>query len=79
MKFRFGLLLWLLATPLTAFGHTEIFFPKVFSTAELPNTGFVLLNPDPDVATVYMYLISTAGTKVSETVVTIAPGGQLAR
>jgi len=79
VKFRFGLLLWLLATPLTAFGHTEIFFPKVFSTAELPNTGFVLLNPDPDIATVNVYLISTVGTKVAETVVTIAPGGQLAR
>ena len=79
VKFRFGLLLWLLATPLTAHGHTEIFFPKVFSTAELPNTGFVLLNPDPDVATVNMYLISTSGTKVAETVVTISRGGQIAR
>jgi hypothetical protein len=79
VKFRFGLLLWLLATPLTAFGHTEIFFPKVFSTAELPNTGFVLLNPDPDIATVNIYLISMTGTKVAETVVTIPRGGQLAR
>ena len=65
--------------PLTAHGHTEIFFPKVFSTAELPNTGFVLLNPDPDVATVNMYLISTSGTKVAETVVTISRGGQMSR
>jgi hypothetical protein len=38
-----------------------------------------LLNPDPDIATVNMYLISTAGTKVAETVVTIPRGGQLAR
>src|SRR3954469_6637003 len=52
--------------PTTAQAHTEIFFPKLFSLQELPTSGFVFLNPDPTVATVYVYLIGANGVKVAE-------------
>src|SRR5262245_33606575 len=48
-------LLFMLVLPAMAHAHTETFFPKMFSPAELPTSGFVLLNPDPFTATVYLY------------------------
>jgi hypothetical protein len=70
----------LLALPVTAYGHSEFFFPRLFSPAELPNTGFALLNPDSFAATVNLYLVSADGAAVSPlTSLKIGPGGQLAK
>ena len=80
MRITWGVLCLLLAIPITAGAHAEIFFPKLFSAAELPNTGFVFLNPDPTIATVNVYLISRTGSPVaSPPSFTIAPGGQASR
>ncbi len=79
MRIAWAVLCLLLAIPLSASGHAEIFFPKLFSTTELPNTGFVFLNPDPAIATVNFYLISADGTAVSSGVLTVPPGGQASR
>ena len=73
---------FLVSVPQGAFAHAEFFFSKVFSRAELPTTGFVLLNPDPDVATVYFYWIPSQGLPagspppLSHPSFTIAAGGQ---
>jgi hypothetical protein len=75
---RLAILLTLLAIPIAANAHAEIFFPKVFTPAELRTSGFVLLNPDPLTATVSVYLISTAGAPSSSKTFTIPPGGQSA-
>jgi len=73
-------LLALLVVPITAYGHAEIFFPKVFSVAELPTTGFVLLNPDTSLSTVNIYLLSTSGSVISGPALRrIEPGGQLSQ
>ena len=58
MKVRSATLIALLflIAPVAAEAHAEIFFPKIFSLAELTNTGFVLLNVDPTIATVNVYL-----------------------
>jgi hypothetical protein len=80
VKVRLAILTILLAFPLAAFGHAEIFFPKSVSPAELPNTGFVLLNVDPTTATVHFYLLGTNGSVVaSPQPVQIPPRGQLAK
>jgi hypothetical protein len=80
VRIRWGVLCLLLAIPITASAHAEIFFPKLFSTDELPNTGFVFLNPDPVIATVSVYLISRSGSRIaSPAPLTIAPGGQATR
>lgn len=70
----------LLAFPAAALGHTEIFFPKSLSLTELPNTGFVLLNVGPTIATVNFYLFSANGVVVaSSPAIQIPPRGQLAK
>jgi hypothetical protein len=80
MRIAVGIFLIVAALPLTSLAHAEIFFPKVFSPAELPTTGFVLLNADPTIATVNLYFLSTAGTVLSAMPpVHIPPGGQFAK
>ena len=87
MKLRLGVLAWLLSLPLTAHGHTEIFFPRLFSTAELPNTGFVLLNPDPIPSTVGLCLFKSSGLPTASdkcpaghsASLTIPAGGQVSK
>src|SRR5262249_4314099 len=56
-----------------------IFFPKVFSPSELRTSGVVLLNPDLLTANVSLYFFNTAGSVIGSRMVTIPPGGQLAR
>jgi hypothetical protein len=73
------MLLLMLCVPVIAHAHTEIFFPKMFSPAELPTSGFVLLNPDPFTATVYIYFLSPTGLTLASTIQTIPSGGQFAR
>jgi hypothetical protein len=73
-------LLMLLVIPIEAEAHAEIFFPKVFSSVDLPTTGFVLLNADPTIATVNFYFLSVNGQVLSgPPAVQVPPGGQLAR
>lgn len=69
----------LLAIPVAAHAHAEIFFPKLFAPSELQTSGFVLLNPDPLPASVYFYSITSSGTPQSSIAFTIPPGGQLAK
>jgi hypothetical protein len=76
---RIAVLIVLLAIPAAANAHGEIFFPKVFSPTELRTSGVVLLNPDLLTASVTVYFFSTAGSVLASKMVTIAPGGQLAR
>jgi hypothetical protein len=78
VKFRLAVIVIVLM-PKIASAHTEIFFPKLFSPAELRTSGFVLLNPDPITATVNLYLVSEAGKVLSSADVTIPAGGQFAR
>src|SRR5262245_4535807 len=72
----------MLVISVTSYGHPggvhEIFFPKVFSPAELQTSGIVLLNPGPITANVMFYFLSTAGTPLASNTTTIGPGGQLA-
>src|SRR5262245_27877822 len=82
LKFKLGILLLLFAMPIAAYGHSEFIFPKIFSPAELPNTGFAVLNPDPIAATVSFFLLSAGGANLTSTpppTFQIPPGGQLTK
>src|SRR5262245_8881429 len=81
LRGRLVILILLMAVPVTAHSHSEIFFPKLFSPAELPNTGFVFLNPDPIISLVNVYLLGLDGSVVfrNESKIRINPGGQLAQ
>src|SRR5262249_35407772 len=79
MKVAFSVFIFSLILPANAFCHAEIFFPKVLSLAELPNTGIVLLNVDPVIASINAYLISPDGSTVGSTAFQIPPGGQVAK
>jgi hypothetical protein len=72
-------ILILFAIPITAEAHAEIFFPKIFSTSELPNTGFVVLNADPTIVIAKFYLLGADGVVLSSPpALQIPPGSQLA-
>jgi len=82
VKFKSVILIVLLAVPVAAYGHSEIIFPKIFSPAELPNTGFAVLNPDPIEASVSFFLLSANGVNLTSTpppTFQIPPGGQLTK
>jgi hypothetical protein len=69
----------MLSIPIVAHAHAEIFFPKVFSPAELHTSGFVLLNPDPFAANVYVYFVSMDGSVLASKTFEIPSAGQAAR
>ena len=82
VKFKSGILVLLLAAPVAAYGHSEFIFPKIFSPAELPNTGFAVLNPDSITASVSFFLLSAGGANLTSNpppTFQIPSGGQLTR
>jgi hypothetical protein len=82
VKFSFAILIVLLAVPLTVHGHSEIIFPRLFPLAELPTTGFAVLNPDSIPASVSFFLITATGSSVvsgAPPTFQIPPGGQLTK
>jgi hypothetical protein len=82
VKSSLAILIVLLAVPLSAHGHSEIIFPRLFPLAELPTTGFAVLNPDSFTASVSFFLITAGGSSVVTGVpptFQIPPGGQLTK
>jgi len=75
---RLAILIVLLAIPVVANAHAEIFFPKLFSPAELRTSGFVLLNPDPLTANVSLYFVSSTGAVLGSMASAIPAGSQFA-
>src|SRR5262245_64884302 len=73
----------MLVVSATSYGHPggvhEIFFPKVFSPADLQTAGIVLLNPGPTTANVMFYFLSSAGAPLTSNTAMIGPGSQFAR
>ena len=53
MRGRVFFLFLLLAVPTMGWSQSTLNFPKFFSAAELPVTGFAVVNPGPNPATVY--------------------------
>jgi hypothetical protein len=79
IKSALRLLILVFVLPATGFSHAEIFFPRLLSYSDLPNTGIALLNPDTTTANVSAYLVSAGGSAVASTMLQIAPGRQIAR
>src|SRR5262249_21408992 len=75
---RLAILIVLLAIPVVANAHAEIFFPKLFFPAELRTSGFVLLNPDPLTANVSLYFVSSTGAVLGSMASAIPAGSQFA-
>jgi hypothetical protein len=79
MRFRFLALAIILAIPVSAFSHGELFFPKVFAPSDLPTSGFVFVNPNPVTTTLNVYFIATSGIPQAQVQLVIPPGGQVAK
>jgi hypothetical protein len=75
---RLAIFIVLLAIPVAANAHAEIFFPKIFSPDELRTSGFVLLNPDPLIASVSIYFVGSAGSVLASSAFAIPAGSQFA-
>src|SRR5438552_1171832 len=67
-----------MAIPLMGFSQSTLNFPKLFSAAELPVTGFAIVNPNTTTATVTYTLYAANGSTVSSSSKPISAGGQLA-
>src|SRR5438552_2898447 len=67
-----------MAIPMMGFSQSTLNFPKLFSAAELPVTGFAIVNPNTATATVAYTLYAANGTTVSSSSKPISAGGQLA-
>jgi hypothetical protein len=78
LKTRFAVLVLLMAIPMMGFSQSTLNFPKLFSAAELPVTGFAIVNPNTATATVAYTLYAANGTTVSSSSKPISAGGQLA-
>src|SRR5262245_23984621 len=79
MRGRVFLLFFLLAVPTMGWSQSTLNFPKFFSAAELPVTGFAVVNPGPNPATVTFTLYAANGSVVSSSPQAVAGGGQKAR
>ena len=76
LKFFFSFMLLLLAVPVSSFGQSTLIFPKLFTAAELPGTGFAVVNPGSTAASVTFTLYSANGASVSSAPQIVAAGGQ---
>src|SRR4029078_12244590 len=79
MRGRVFVLFLLLAAPTMGWSQSTLNFPKFFSAAELPVTGFAVVNPGPSAATVTFTLYAANGQVVSTSPQTVAAGRQRAR
>ena len=73
MRGRVLFLFLLLALPITSYSQSTLNFPKFFSAAELPNSGFAIVNPGPTVANVTFTLYGADGSVVSTSTQTSEP------
>jgi hypothetical protein len=82
VKFKLAISIVLLALPVATYGHSEIIFPKIFSPAELSNTGFAVLNPDSLSSSISFFILSANGANLTTgppPTFRIPPGGQLTK
>ena len=80
MKARLLLTLLLLASvPRMGWSQSTLNFPKFFSAAELPNSGFAIVNPGSTNASVTFTLYGANGSVVATGTQSYGPGTQLAR
>ena len=79
MRGRVFFLFLLLAAPTMGWSQSTLNFPKFFSAAELPVTGFAVVNPGPSPATVTFTLYAANGQVVSTSPQTVPAAGQKAR
>src|SRR5215510_5410266 len=79
MRGRVIFLFLMLAVPTMGWSQSTLNFPKFFSAAELPVTGFAVVNPGPSPATVTFTLYAASGQVVSTSAQPVAAGGQRAR
>jgi len=71
-------MLLLAVLPTMGFGQSTLNFPKFFTAAELPVSGFAVANPGSTSASVTFTLYSANGTVVSTSTQSFAAGGQKA-
>src|SRR5262249_32615520 len=69
----------ILAMPVSAFSHGELFFPKVFAPSDLATSGFVFMNPNTVSATLNVYFIATVGLPLAQAQLTLPPGTSVAK
>jgi hypothetical protein len=79
LRIRFGLFVLMLAVPMMGFSQSTLNFPKLFTAAELPVSGFAIVNPSTASATVNFKLYSAAGAVIDSKDQTYGPGTQRAR
>src|SRR5262245_13490178 len=65
VRTRFGLLCVLLMAPTLGYAQSTLNFPKFFSPAELPNTGFAIVNPGSTNSVVTFTLYGSGGQAVA--------------
>jgi hypothetical protein len=79
LRIRFWFVILILAVPTMGFSQSTLNFPKFFSPAELPVSGFAIVNPNSGTATVNFKLYSASGQLVSSQDQTYGSGTQTAR
>jgi len=79
MKSRGWAVLAIISLPLASFGQSTLTFPRVMVPGEYSSTGFALVNPDANSATVTYTLYGIDGSIQATTTQTIPARGQLAK
>ena len=79
MKITFGFLIVFLAIPIMGYSQSALNFPKFFSAAELPVSGFAIVNPGSSEATVVFRLYSASGQLIDSKNQTYGAGTQKAQ
>ena len=68
-----------LASPAALDAQSVLTFPRVLTAAEMPLTGYAVVNPTPEAANVLFSLYSTSGNSAGNFSVSVRPGGQISR